>query len=601
VRSDAREFAELLEARTVTLSLALSGLSSFPAFFPKFSLFCILWFLAASGTMSYMSRKPPSDPDRFGHPAPKDRLPRVFTEEELRQVDDYHRHETDSLENAYYRANILKELNLKYWEYEYLPVGRRIHRRTAEKLISCIEHPRMSRDDWNKPGAYSTCVVMLQQNDKMFELMMNESTINPPERVENHVTRKMVEGFIKLQRLRKVAKTLPVAVRFKKDFKVHIGDALTILKTLADESVHCVVTSVPYFQLRDYEVAGQIGLEETPDEYIQKLVEVFHEVRRVLRKDGTCWVNVGDSYAGSGKGRNADGSHEPGGKQGTNKGTIEGRLTRTMHQGNPTMDRPCRDKTMIPSKQRPANCKPKDLIGVPWMLAFALRADGWHLRSEIIFAKVTPMPESMPDRPTRSHEQIFLLSKSAKYYYNQDAIREKTGNESTPEEYAAAKESGTWQSGALVKGRTTRHCDGPGGSTRSLTHPLGRNKRDVWTIKASTFPGEAHHAVFPPELPRTCIFAGSSEFGCCPVCGKCWNQTGATCKHKDATAVPCKILDPFSGSGTTGIVAVNYNRAFIGIELNPEYPKLADDKFIRYVSDPRNCVSHASLDSLFED
>jgi len=148
-----------------------------------------------------MSRKPPSDPDRFGHSAPKDRLPRVFTEEELRQVDDYHRHETDSLKNAYYRANILKELNLKYWEYEYLPVGRRIHRRTAEKLLSCIEHPRMSRDDWNKPVHYSTVVVMLQQRAKMFELMMADSSINPPKHQHNHVTRKQVQWFINTRKL----------------------------------------------------------------------------------------------------------------------------------------------------------------------------------------------------------------------------------------------------------------------------------------------------------------------------------------------------------------------------------------------------------------
>ena len=180
------------------------------------------------------------------------------------------------------------------------------------------------------------------------------------------------------------------------------GDALSVLKTLEDESVNCCVTSPPYYNLRDYGVNGQIGLEETPEEYIQKLVEIFRQVRRVLTKDGTLWVNIGDSYAGSGKGASNYPDNAKKYKQGTNKGSVGTFLTKTVS----------------------ADCKPKDLIGIPWMLAFALRADGWYLRSDIIWAKNNPMPESVKDRCTKSHEYIFFLTKSPKYYFDDEAIAE---------------------------------------------------------------------------------------------------------------------------------------------------------------------------------
>ena len=182
---------------------------------------------------------------------------------------------------------------------------------------------------------------------------------------------------------------------------VYNGDALSVLKQLDSESVQCCITSPPYFNLRDYGVDGQIGLEDTPEEFIAKLAEVFHEVKRVLKPDGTLWVNIADSYAGSGKGRNAVGQHSDADnkntKQSSHKGSVIGRLKKTVTS---------------------EDAKPKDLLGIPWMLAFALRADGWYLRSDIIWEKPNAMPESVKDRPTRSHEYIFLLSKSRTYYYD---------------------------------------------------------------------------------------------------------------------------------------------------------------------------------------
>lgn len=302
------------------------------------------------------------------------------------------------------------------------------------------------------------------------------------------------------------------------------GDVLEVLKTLPSESVNCCITSPPYYQLRDYGVDGQIGLEETPEEYIHRLVGVFREVRRVLRADGTLWVNIADSYAGSGKGRNADGTHRTGGKQGTNKGTVLGVLHKT--QNGPDL-------------------KPKDLIGIPWMLAFALRADGWYLRSENIWHKPNPMPESVKDRPTKAHEQVFLLSKNESYYYNADAIREP--NTTKPHSLGASKHA--------TQFRTIRTAT----SDAAFREPKriwagngGRNKRSVWTITPKAYKG-AHFAVFPPELPETCLLAGSPGGGV--------------------------VLDPFSGAATTGIVAVKHGRSYLGIELNPAYVQLSKERF----------------------
>lgn len=290
-----------------------------------------------------------------------------------------------------------------------------------------------------------------------------------------------------------------------------IGDVLEQLRTLPDESVNCVVTSPPYWGLRDYGVDGQIGLEKTPAEYIARMVAVFEEVRRVLRNDGTCWVNLGDSYAGStAMTTNAKALK---GKQGTSRGTVGA----------------------IPTKHH--GVKPKDLVGIPWRFAFALQDAGWYLRSEIIWAKPNPMPESVRDRPTKAHEQIFLLTRSPKYWYDADAIAEPAKETSL---IRLAQDIENQNGSARVPGKTNGNMKAVGGDTR--------NARTVWEIATQPYK-EAHFATFPPELPKRCILAG------CPVGGV--------------------VLDPFLGSGTTAAVAIELGRKWIGIELNPQYAELA--------------------------
>ena len=295
------------------------------------------------------------------------------------------------------------------------------------------------------------------------------------------------------------------------------GDCIEMMKTLPDRSVNCCVTSPPYFGLRDYGHEGQIGLEETPEAFVQKMVEVFREVKRVLRDDGTLWLNLGDSYAGSGKGRNADGSHQEGGKQGTNKGTVLGSLVKTYAQ----------------------DCKPKDLIGIPWMVAFALRADGWYLRQDIIWHKPNPMPESVQDRCTKAHEYIFLLSKSPKYYYDIEPIREPV------------KPTSGVINGVSLMGDHRLKEGGRKTEKRQYDEIKGANKRSVWSVNTKSYTG-AHFATYPPELIRPCILAG------CPKGGV--------------------VLDPFGGSGTTAEVAMEEGRNAILCELNPEYIPLINQR-----------------------
>ncbi len=356
---------------------------------------------------------------------------------------------------------------------------------------------------------------------------------------------------------------------------IHEGDCIEVLKTLESGSVNCCVTSPPYWGLRDYGTAEweggdpefnhfrctsqntvvrdgrtyqqghpmldvcskcgarrvdrQLGLEPTPEEYVERMAEVFREVRRVLRDDGTLWLNLGDSYAAAGYSRqdNTGGAkREQGGKQ----------------KHSPV----------------PIGLKPKDLVGIPWRVAFALQADGWWLRSDIIWHKPNPMPESITDRPTKSHEHIFLLAKSARYYYDADAIRERTGNEADPREYENGK-VGDWNKG---KDRAERLRSGMQSKTNqppSATHPLGRNKRDVWTVAAKPYEG-AHFATFPPDLITPCVLAG------CPAGGT--------------------VLDPFAGSGTTGAVAAKYGREFVGIELNPDYIAMAENRLRGFAAAP---------------
>ncbi len=293
-------------------------------------------------------------------------------------------------------------------------------------------------------------------------------------------------------------------VELSKEFIVYQGDSLEILKTFQENSVNCCVTSPPYFGLRNYGHDQQIGLEESPEEYIQKLVDVFQEVKRVMTDDGTLWINIGDSYAREGK-------------HSQSVQTINNRVNGKFH-----------DKTTyLPQnhKVQLGNIKNKDLMGIPWMLAFALRNNGWYLRSEIIWNRPNNKPESVKDRPTKAHEQIFLLTKSPTYFYDYDAIKE-----------SSKSEIGT------------------------------KNKRSVWDIYYQNSNSE-HTATFPMELPETCILAG------CP---------------KDGI-----VLDPFSGSGTTGLAAINNQRKYIGIELNPSYIEATKKRFVS------NIKSDASLEFLF--
>jgi DNA modification methylase len=365
------------------------------------------------------------------------------------------------------------------------------------------------------------------------------------------------------------------------------GSALEVLRGLPSESVQTCVTSPPYFGLRDYGCEGQIGLEETPEEFIAALVSVFREVRRVLRKDGTAWVNMGDSYASGGRGI------------GSERRQIVGATA---------------DAQALGRKNAPPGFKDKDLLGIPWMLAFALRADGWYLRSDIIWSKPNPIPESVTDRPTKSHEYLFLLTKSPSYFYDQDAVREITGKEADPEFYEAEKARLNGWTRSDTTGNMARQKAGTHGN---FNHPNGRNKRSVWEIPTYSFPG-AHFATFPPKLVEPCIMAGTSAKGCCSECGAAWvrvtersQSEGSTPKKLDepwnagtglrphcgyrGTAIvstlgwappcscnaaisPCLVLDPFCGSGTTGEVARHLGRDFIGIELNADYIALAKQR-----------------------
>lgn len=307
------------------------------------------------------------------------------------------------------------------------------------------------------------------------------------------------------------------------DLKIIHGDCRTELAKLADASINCCVTSPPYYGLRNYNCDGQIGLEKTPDEYVAELVAIFRDVRRTLRDDGTLWVNIGDSYYNyrPGKGQALV-------KQSVSK-TDQDLPTECARRGN-----------------RFDGIKEKDLIGIPWMLAFALRADGWYLRSEIIWHKPNPMPESVEDRPTKAHEQIFLLSKSQSYYYDGDAIAE-------PLQESSVKRNQTGWAGNEHRGYVNgpqNHMSKYLGSddAKAATH---RNRRSVWTVATKPY-NEAHFATFPPALIKPCILAG------CPAGGV--------------------VLDPFGGSGTTGKVALELGRSAVLIELNPDYLKLIEKR-----------------------
>ncbi len=378
-------------------------------------------------------------------------------------------------------------------------------------------------------------------------------------------------------------------------WEIRRGDSLLQLRQLASESVHCVVTSPPYWGLRDYGAVGQLGLESTPAEYLTGMLDVFREVKRVLRQDGTCWVNMGDCYAtGAGAVGNCPGGGERGARwtgdvdrlRDGKRGYRGGHPAETSGKASPRIA--AMGPMTQPNRMPIAGLKPKDLVGMPWRLAFALQADGWYLRSDIIWHKPNPMPESVTDRPTKSHEYIFLLTKSERYFYDAKAIAEPCIAGDNGSSFTSAQDVATklnlgigprtksrpkaWDKDmgsnrTLIAG-SPRKIKIPGGWDRGAgahgtIHRSGRtsaeyqeaevsdsrNKRTVWTIATQAFP-EAHFATFPEELITPCILAGS--------------------KPGDV------ILDPFAGSGTTGVVALRFHCSFIGIELNQEYAEMAE-------------------------
>ena len=393
------------------------------------------------------------------------------------------------------------------------------------------------------------------------------------------------------------------------------GDALKMLKKMPDKSVHCCVTSPPYWNLRDYGVDGQIGLENTPKKFINTLVKVFREVKRVLRDDGTLWINIGDSYASREKNRTE--------KQAGAGSNIQGSLS-------------SQKQSLVQKTKIVDGLKQKDLVGIPWMLAFALRRDGWYLRQDIIWHKTTSMPESVTDRCTKNHEYIFLLSKSPKYYYDHVAIMQEAKNPAN-----------SWKGSSFDKGKTgavmdeyrngvrksgnkerktgkDRGCPDNTGSNVCSNVPwegVKANKRSVWSVTPRGFK-ESHFATFPPELIIDCIKAGTSEYGCCSDCGapyvrkfskklvptskaaynskidsrdiqadakdagsnrmKDGHKSGhineietiswqRACICRNHTVVPCRVLDCFSGAGTTPIVAQKLGRDWYAIDLNKSY------------------------------
>ena len=304
--------------------------------------------------------------------------------------------------------------------------------------------------------------------------------------------------------------------------QIMVGDCRLLLKQIGDQSVHTCVTSPPYFGLRDYGMDDQIGLEQTPDAFVTELVMVFREVKRIMRDDGTVWLNLGDSYASY-----RDGKATPDTTRGDSEGTL-------VQKGSA--------KNRMASTFAGSSIKHKDLIGIPWRVAFALQADGWYLRQDIIWHKPNPMPESVTDRCTKAHEYIFLLSKSPQYYFDNEAIKEPVANSSV------SRLSQNNLSNQLGSNRVPFKTNG---TMKAVGNTENRNKRSVWTVTTKPFKG-AHFATFPPDLIEPCILAGCPEGGI--------------------------VLDPFGGAGTTGLVANRNNRNAILCELNPDYVQICENR-----------------------
>ena len=318
--------------------------------------------------------------------------------------------------------------------------------------------------------------------------------------------------------------------------KILVGDVRSRLAEISDKSVQCVVTSPPYWGLRDYGNDGQIGLEQTPQEYVAEMVSVFREVWRVLSDDGVLWLNLGDSYASF-----RDGKATPDTARGENNGTL-------VPKGSA--------ENRMAGSFATTNIKHKDLVGIPWRVAFALQDDGWYLRQDIIWAKPNPMPESVTDRCTKSHEYIFMLTKNSKYYFDNQAIKEPTAN--------------LGKTKIKFGGNKYGDSDDPKHATKSgneYTDTGLRNKRDVWTIPTKPFKG-AHFAVMPEAIIEPCVLASSRPVD--------------------------TVLDPFTGSGTVGVVSLRHNRNFIGTELNPEYAQIA----LNRIKDANPLINTVTVDAL---
>lgn len=362
-----------------------------------------------------------------------------------------------------------------------------------------------------------------------------------------------------------------------------IGDAREQLATLPDACAHCVVTSPPYWNLRDYGVSGQIGTEATPEEFIAAMIDVFRGVRRVLRDDGTLWLNLGDTYANDVKG-----------PKGQDKSTLAD-IGEHQERATPRTQKAYRNSALA--------IKRKDLCGMPWRVALALQADGWYLRQDVIWHKPSPMPESVTDRCTKAHEYVFLLTKSERYFFDAAAIAEPAVRYGTVPTIADMPRGDNQdRSMGLVRSGTRSCAD------------QTRNCRSVWTMSSEPYTG-AHFATFPSKLPERCILAGTSAMGCCAACGApharqtqrkkltrerpneltkrtgedgtgnhCANTVAGVAVETTgwqpscdcaAAAIPCTVLDPFFGAGTTGLMALRMQRRAIGIELNPEYAAMA--------------------------
>ena len=308
------------------------------------------------------------------------------------------------------------------------------------------------------------------------------------------------------------------------DYRLMCGNCVTLMQSLHENTVNCCITSPPYFGLRDYGHDAQIGLEATPEAYVAKLVEVFRAVRRVMRADGTLWLNLGDSYAAQRGGTPMPAETLAGGISG--QGDIDAK------RGRESAYLPHRNAASL-------GLKHKDLIGIPWRVAFALQADGWYLRQDIIWHKPNPMPESVRDRCTKAHEYLFLFSKSANYFFDHNAIKEPAKSQSAGIRFGGKKYGDSLD---------PKHATKSGNVSGEYTVA---NKRSVWSVPTRGFRG-AHFAVYPEALITPCVLAGSPHGGL--------------------------VLDPFVGSGTTGVVSLKHGRSFIGCEINPEYRDLAESR-----------------------